>query len=410
MSRRALVTRVGAAGFAGLAGGIAAGLTAGGYARQEPGDEPALAPARAATGSGPGPVPALAVPTPAHVHIVAVDLRADSAAAARAAARATLTAWRESAADLHERGLASLGPGAPSAGLHPASLGVTLGVGPGLLERAGRSGNRPPELDDLPAFAPDDLDPAWCGGDLLLHAGAEDAVVLSAAVQYLLGRVREHARVRWSLPGFQRSAAAAVDPAATPRNLMGQVDGTVNPEPSDALFGTHVLASHPDRATAWMDGGSYVVIRRIRMLLDDWYALEPEAREAVIGRRLSDGAPLGGANEDDRPDLTAVDGAGHRVIPDTAHIRLAGPERTLGARMLRRGFNFDLGWGADDRREAGLIFTAWQADPRSAFTAVQEALDRGGDALAPFIRHEGSAVFAVPPVSGDRPHPAASLW
>lgn len=132
------------------------------------------------------------------------------------------------------------------------------------------------------------------------------------------------------------------------------------------------------------------------MLLDDWFTLEPEEREEAVGRRLPDGAPLGGRYEGDLPDFSARGPDGKPVIAENAHIRLAGPENTLGARMLRRGFSYDLGWDHDGNRQAGLLFTAWQADPRTGFVPVQQALDEGGDALNAYIRHEGSALFAVP--------------
>lgn len=404
VSRRGLFAGVGAAGAVGLTTG---GLLGAGAARVPGGEDPARDLTLSRSGPEEGRPPALLTPTPAHVHVVAVDLRADEPAEVSARAREVLAVWGERARELHESGLAALVPGAPTEGLRPASLGITLGLGGALLDRAGLGDRRPAPLEDLPDFAADRLDPALCGGDLMLHVGAEDPLVVSAAVEHLLGLVREQASVRWSLPGFQRAAATAEDASATPRNLMGQVDGTVNPAPADARFGPQVLAAHPEPGTAWMDGGTYVVVRRIRMLLDDWFDLAPEDRERVIGRRLSDGAPLGGDREDDLPDLAARDADGGPVVPDDAHIRLASPERTLGARMLRRGFNYDLGW-KDGHREAGLLFTAWQADPRAGFTAVQRELDRGGDALNTFVRHEGSAVFAVPPALD--PHPAHTLW
>ncbi|GHC81722.1 hypothetical protein GCM10007079_21970 [Nocardiopsis terrae] len=407
VSRRGLLAGLGAAGATGLAGG---GLLGAGAVRSSSGaGDPARDLSLSRGGPRQGLPPAVLTPTPAHVHVVAVDLNAEEPAQVSEQARLVLERWSAQARELHGHGLPELAPGTPARGLHPASLGVTLGLGAGLLERAGLADRRPDPLADLPGFEADRLEPGLCGGDLMLHVGAEDPLVVSAAVEHLLGGVREHATVRWSLPGFQRAAATAVDPSATPRNLMGQIDGTVNPDPGEARFAPQVLAAHPGGGASWMDGGTYVVVRRIRMLLDDWSALEPRARERVVGRRLSDGAPLGGAREDDLPDLAARDADGEPVIPADAHIRLASPERTLGARMLRRGFNYDLGWGSDGR-EAGLLFTAWQADPRTGFTAVQRELDRGGDALNAYVRHEGSAVFAVPPVREDEPHVAYGLW
>ncbi|MFD3684759.1 Dyp-type peroxidase [Nocardiopsis sp. NPDC058631] len=408
-SRRNLLTATGAAGLAGLAAGAGAGHA---VAEHRLGQEHghALAPARSRAGDRDGMPPALLSPTPSQVQMVAVDLRAEAGGRTREAARRVLRTWSREIGALHEHGLHTRVEGAPTQGLFPASLGITLGLGAPLLDRAGAGDRIPPHMEEIPAFATDRLEPGWCGGDLLLHVGAEDPVVVSSAVGHLVGAVAGDVRPRWSLSGFQRSAAAADDPAATPRNLMGQIDGTVNPHASDPLFGPQVLAAHPEPSLAWMDGGTYLVVRRIRMLLDDWYSLDPADREAVIGRRLSSGAPLGGVAEDDRPDLAATGEDGAPVIPRDAHIRLAAPGNTLGARMLRRGFNYDLGWDTAGRRQAGLVFTAWQADPRTGFTPVQRALDEGGDALHPFVRHEGSALFAVPPVRDGDPWAAHDLF
>ncbi|GAB3714991.1 Dyp-type peroxidase [Nocardiopsis oceani] len=404
-----MLTGLGTAG-AGLAAGGLIGAGAGAVRGRAEAHDPARGLTLSRGGSSDGRPPAVLAPTPAHVHVVAVDLRADDPDEVSEAARLVLAEWNDQVRDLHEYGLAGVTDGAPSQGLHPASLGVTLGLGAGLLDRSGLEERRPEPMEELPEFAADRLDPALCGGDLMLHVGAEDPLVVTSAVEHLVGRVREHAVVRWSLPGFQRAAATATDPSATPRNLMGQIDGTVNPDPAEAQFGPQVLAAHPEGGASWMDGGTYVVVRRIRMLLDDWFDLEPGERERVVGRRLSDGAPLGGEHEHDLPGLSERGADGEPVIPANAHVRLASPERTLGARMLRRGFNYDLGWGPDGRREAGLLFTAWQADPRTAFTAVQHQLDEGADALNTYVRHEGSAVFAVPPVREDEPHVGHTLW
>ncbi|WP_087101324.1 Dyp-type peroxidase [Nocardiopsis sp. JB363] len=391
---------MGAAGFAGLGSGALVGAAVGGGSGTS-GAEAALSAARSRGGPLDGVPAALRTPTPCHVHLVALDLGESSGPEeVRSAARTALPVLSEEAREIQEHGPASRAQGSASAGLRPASLGVSLGLGSGLLRKAGLAERVPPALADLPAFTSDRLTPSWCGGDLLVHVGAEDALVVSSAIEHLLGVLDDDVRVRWSLPGFQRSAAVASDPADTPRNLMGQIDGTVNPEPDQTLFTSQVLASHTEPGFTWMAGGSYVVVRRIRMLLRDWSAIDLSSREAVIGRHLSNGAPLGGQEEGSRPDLAARNEDGSPMIPANAHIRLTSSENTLGARMLRRGFNFDLGWDSDGVRQAGLLFTAWQADPASGFIPVQRAMDEGEDALNPFIRQEGSALFAVPQVGG----------
>ena len=144
-----------------------------------------------------------------------------------------------------------------------------------------------------------------------------------------------------------------------------------------------------------MNGGSYAVVRRIRMLLDDWDRLPRHRQERVIGRRKDTGAPLSGGGEATRPDLSAAGPDGTLAIAGDAHVRVSAPESNGGATMLRRSFSYDDGLRPDGAPDAGLLFVAWQADPTAGFVHVQRKLD-GADGLTRFIRHESSAVFAVP--------------
>lgn len=178
----------------------------------------------------------------------------------------------------------------------------------------------------------------------------------------------------------------------TGRNLMGQVDGTNNPKPTDPDFAAKVFATGPD----WMAGGCYAVLRRIRMLLDDWENLPTDRQERFIGRRKSDGAPLSGGTETTPVDLTRQNPDGTLAIPADAHIRVAAAASNGGAAMLRRGFSYADGTMPDGSPDAGLLFVAFQADPARGFVPVQQKLARG-DGLSRFLRHEASGLYAVPP-------------
>ena len=46
--------------------------------------------------------------------------------------------------------------------------------------------------------------------------------------------------------------------------------------------------------------------------------------------------------------------------------------------------------------DAGLFFLAFQRDPRTQFVAIQNRLGES-DALNEYIKHTGSALFAIPP-------------
>jgi dye decolorizing peroxidase len=193
------------------------------------------------------------------------------------------------------------------------------------------------------------------------------------------------AGLRWQMSGFNSARGTGSD-TATPRNLMGQLDGTNNPKPEDPDFATRIFVgpqSDPLR------DGSYLVVRRIRMLLDEWDALPVADQERVIGRRKDTGAPLSGGGEHTPANFGAGFTNEEPAIPNNAHMRLAAPAFNQGAAMLRRTFSYV------DGDEAGLLFLAWQADPAKGFIPVQQRLV-GADALGRFIRHESSALFAMP--------------
>jgi dye decolorizing peroxidase len=408
IGRRALLGWSGAAGVAGLAAGGAAGtLTHRDGATTAPTTDrlttDRLAPAGGVVADRSLPM-GLGARIPAFGHLVAFDLHGH---ASGREARETAVAFLRFLARLADQAAApasyprvvdAIDPQATgSAGLdlRPASLQVTPGIGASLLTACDLGDQRPAELIDLPAFATDRLDPARCGGDLMVQIGAEDPLKLAGAVQavvsYARSRLADRLRLRWSRSGFRGTAVAADNPATTGRNLMGHRDGTDNPTLGSPLWRTAVQS----RQQGWMEGGSYLVARQILIDLDTWFGHDEAARDRVIGRRTADGAALGDHTESQLVDLGARDAAGALKIPAHAHIRLASPQNTLGARIYRRSWNFDDGY-VDGQRHAGLLFLAWQADIRRGFLPIQRALTQHHDALNAFTTHVGSAVFAVP--------------
>jgi deferrochelatase/peroxidase EfeB len=284
-------------------------------------------------------------------------------------------------------------------GLGPASLTVTFGFGATLFERDGvdRFGlkaQRPDALVDLPFFAGDEIEAARSGGDLVVQACANDPQVCFHAIRNLTRIGRGTVVLRWSQSGFGRTSSTD-SVQVTPRNLMGFKDGTNNLVAEDTnSLRRHVWVGSDDQP-AWMRNGSYMVVRRIRMLLEVWDRSTLTDQEATIGRVKESGAPLGKQREHDAVDLGARSD-GELVIPSDAHIRLAAPELNHGSRMLRRGYSFTDGINpVTNQLDAGLFFIAFQRDPRTAFIPVQQHL--ATDALNEYIRHTGTGVFAVPP-------------
>ncbi|MFG2890243.1 iron uptake transporter deferrochelatase/peroxidase subunit [Streptomyces sp. NPDC048248] len=394
LSRRRLLGTVGAAGAAGLVAGGAGGALAVTAARDDApapltgigSTEVAFREERAAHQAG------ITTPLQANGHLIAFDLAPGTD---RKGAAALLRRWSRTAEELMAGRTPDADTGvALDAG--PSSLTVTFGFGHSFFGRTGLQKKRPVQLDPLPDFSSDALDPDRSNGDLWIQIGADDALVAFHALRALQKDAAGQARLRWQMNGFNRTPGATARPMTT-RNLMGQVDGTNNPRPSDPDFDARIFVGR-DTDQEWMRRGSFAVVRRIRMLLDDWEKRSRREQERVIGRRKDNGAPLTGGSETTpmRLDETGADGL--PVIPADAHARIAAPESNQGAAMLRRPFSFHDGFRDDGAPDAGLLFICWQADPLRAFTQIQRKLDRG-DALSPFLRHEASGLYAVPPAA-----------
>ncbi len=324
------------------------------------------------------------------MHLAAFDL---AAGAGREGLRTLLKRWSQTSARLTRGEPADEHESRIAADAGPCSLTVTFGFGATLFDKAGLADRRPPALDPLPDFPEDAIDRARSDGDLWVQIGADDALVAFHALRVLQQQAAGTATARWQMAGFGRTPGATAAPV-TGRNLMGQIDGTNNPQPQQPDFAAKVFCG--SEAPGWLAGGSYVVQRRIRMLLDNWENLPEDRQERVIGRRRADGAPLSGGTEHSAVDLTAQNPDGTLAIPSDAHVRVAAPAANGGAAMLRRGFSYHDGMLADGSPDAGLLFLAFQADPARGFVPVQRKLARG-DGLSRFLRHEASGLYAVPP-------------
>jgi deferrochelatase/peroxidase EfeB len=343
------------------------------------------------------------IDTPAQdrLHFAAFDLETEDVGELRALMRDWSTAAAEMAAgkligDANYVAVAPPDDTGETVGLMPSSLTVTFGFGPALFERPGLelAGKRPAALKPLPPLPGDELNALESGGDICVQACSDDPQIAFHAIRNLARIGRGTVTMRWSQLGFGRTSTTSRT-QDTPRNLMGMKDGTANirAEDTDAMDRFVWV----DEGPAWMRGGSFMVTRRIRMLLEVWDRSSLEDQERTIGRFKYSGAPLTGTEEFDPIDLDAKQAGGAPVIPANAHVRLASAQESEGQRILRRGYSFTDGVDQSlGELEAGLFFICFQKDPAKQFIPIQTRLG-SHDALNEYIKHVGSALFAVPP-------------
>ncbi len=283
----------------------------------------------------------------------------------------------------------------------PDELTVTIAFGASLFDgRYGLQALKPKGLELMPNFPHDDLDPTRSHGDVLVSvcAGQRDTVVHT--VRELMRSVVGHLTPRWSIDGF-KSARRGPTSANNPRNLFAFRDGTANPDVGDASLMDELIwippANHTTGEPAWTAGGTYQVVRTIRMHVEFWDRVGMFEQQNMIGRYRVSGAPLGGTSEfeDPRYDL---DPEGKR-IPLIAHIRLANPRTTQTAnrRILRRGYNYDRGIDEAGNLDQGLVFVAFNQDIQRQFATIQTRLQ--AEEMTDYITPVGGGYFFAPPGS-----------
>ena len=333
----------------------------------------------------------ISTPSQAHLNLIGFTL-ADGVD--RGGVTRLMRSWTEDSRRLctGETPLGSLEPELVEA---PANLTITCGFGPRVFEVADLVEQRPEWLQPLPDYNLDQLDPRWGQTDLVVQVCCDDPLMLSHATRHLVRSGADYASVQWMQQGFLH-ADGSREPGQTPRNLFGQVDGTVNPRDEES-FDEQVWIG--DDAPEWMRGSSSMVVRRINMNMDTWEMLDRKSREESMGRKLDTGAPLTGEDEHDEPDYSATDKYGLPVIDHQSHMFRAKPaEGHPEQRILRRPYNYDIAPepGSGQLSNSGLVFICYQKDPVLQYDPIQKRLDEA-DRLNEWITHIGSAVFWIPP-------------
>ncbi|WP_129298176.1 iron uptake transporter deferrochelatase/peroxidase subunit [Streptomyces lydicus] len=405
---------VGRRGFLRGAALAGAGLAAGGAAAADDGPHRAGAPALM---TGPGTVAGATPPVPFHGPRQASVLAPPRRVTAYTAFDVTAQNRRELAELMRTvtaRARFLTGGGIPAsvgitgpptdsgllgAQVPAGGLSVTLAVGASLFDdRFGLHGRAPRRLTAMPSFPDDDLRSDWCHGDLSLQLCADDTDTVLHALRDIARHTRGGMQVRWRLDGF----TSPPRPSGTPRNLMGFKDGTANPDARAAgEMDRLVWVGARDGEPEWAVGGSYQVVRLIRMLVEFWDRVSLTEQERMFGRSRETGAPLDGDREHDAPDYPG-DPKGE-VIPLDSHIRLANPRTpsTTGQRILRRAYNYDRGVDSNGNLDMGLLFCCYQRDLARQFETVQRRL--AGEPLTDYISPFGGGYFfALPGVREEK--------
>lgn len=288
-----------------------------------------------------------------------------------------------------ESEIGGLDSGVLGAQVPPDALTVTVGLGAGVFtDSYGLAAARPRGLTTMPVFSGDSPEPDWTGGDLVLQVCSNAPDSVHHALRDLTRATRGMMQLEWKILGFHSGPR----PTGAPRNLFGYKDGIVNPAEDEGLVWIDKNSGQPD----WAIGGTFMVVRLIRMLVEFWDRIGVPEQNAIIGRDRDSGAPLDGTDETDLPNYPAdPDGA---VIPLDAHIRLANPRtaETDRSRLLRRGYNYEnFGMSRNGNAETGLIFCSYQQNIADQFEATQLRL--AGEPMTDYIQPFGGGYFVVPP-------------
>jgi deferrochelatase/peroxidase EfeB len=292
----------------------------------------------------------------------------------------------------------------------PDDLTVTVALGASLFDgRYGLAPRKPAQLETMRAFANDDLDSKITHGDLLVQLCANHRDTVGNAMLDIIGQTRGGMRLRWRTDAFRFPPR----PVGIPRDWMGFKDGIANPDTTNpSQMNQAVWVQRGRREPAWTVGGTYQVLRIIRMHLDKWDKVPVEQQERIFGRRKVSGAPLYATDPHASDELDPIytnDPQG-RLTPLECHIRRANPqtpETAATSTILRRSFQYDQSPDEGGNPNVGHAFCCFQQE-LDTYIAMQTRLE--SEMLVPYITPMGGGYFfAVPGIRNAQDYYASGL-
>ena len=287
------------------------------------------------------------------------------------------------------------------ASVGPADLTVTVAFGASLFDdRFGLASKRPKQLEKMPFFPNDRLQPGLSHGDLMLQICAADEASCVHALRYLMAGSRSSLVVKWLIHGFQQRPAGGLDAggtAATSRNLLGFKDGTANPHATDTtVMDDIVWIGKDDGEPDWAVGGTYMVVRPIRMFVERWDRTALGEQEA---RHRADEADRRSPRRRPRARRPRLRLGSRRVTGSrwmlTSGSRTRGRPASARNLILRRGYSYSRGFDEAGLLDEGLLFVCFQRDLEAGFVTIQNRL--AGEPLEEYIQTVGGGYFFAPP-------------
>ncbi|HEY0308740.1 MAG TPA: Dyp-type peroxidase [Acidobacteriaceae bacterium] len=293
-------------------------------------------------------------------------------------------------------------------GMPPARLTITFGFGVGLFikdgkDRFGLAARRPEALVDMPNFGSiDQMLKEHTGGDVVIQACAEDPQIAFHAVRQLARIAEGVAQIRWVQTGYR--------PIVGDRHLLGfsaeEKNPTMNAPQEKAIW-------VGNEGPAWMRGGSYVVVRRIRFAVEHWDQMPQAYQESAVGEMKHPHVPANPSQTSEKSSSGNV--ATEDITPP--HLALVAPGRDA---MLRRSYSYNDGvnfiaerwppWRQGLEYDAGMFFVCFQRDPRTGFIAVFREMANHDSRLNQFWTHVGGGLFAVPPAAKQNEYVGQGLF